>query len=270
VNSYRNLLSLQPDSAETRRRIPPSASGAGTNETLFESVACVADPTACSGADCVAGGIGCPAFRREAIRLLVTITDEPNQCISCGVSTAADAAGRLRAADILFVGVDADAASSPEAHLKQLARLSGSIDAMGMPYYAAGTEASVTTAVTDAIRAIAETRPLFVSVEATDEEGDALQFIDHLEIDVSGTDGCTAIASVADTDGDGLPDAFPNLLPGTPVCWEVVARDNDRVEVRDRPVVFRARITVRGDDSVLDARTVYFLVPPVIDRPIVE
>src|SRR5690606_12229855 len=60
-DSYRNLLSLQPDSTETQRRIPGSASGGGAAEALFESVACVADPTACNGAECRPGGIGCPA-----------------------------------------------------------------------------------------------------------------------------------------------------------------------------------------------------------------
>ena len=270
-NSYHNLLALQADSAETRRRMPPGANGGGANETLYESVACVADPTACSGADCVAGGVGCPAYRSDAIRLLVTITDETNQCTGCPVNTAAAAGARLAASDVIFVGVDADAAASPEMNLKEIARAAGSVDAAGEPYYVQGSETAVTAAVTDAIRAIASTRPIFVSIDRMDEpgdDGDALQFIDRLEVNTSGTGSCTAVASVADTDGDSFPDAFPSLLPGTPICWDVVPRDNDRVQSFDRPLVFRARIVVRGDDSVLDARTVYFLVPPTIAPPI--
>ena len=81
-SSYRNLLQLQPDPAMTRMRIPASANGGGANETLFESVACVADPTACSGAECTPGGIGCPAFRRDAVRMLVTITDETGEVVA--------------------------------------------------------------------------------------------------------------------------------------------------------------------------------------------
>lgn len=270
-NSYRNLLSLQPSPAMTRMRIPTSASGGGADESLFESVACVADPLACSSAECTPGGIGCPSYRSDAIRMLVTITDEPNQCSSCSVNTAAAAATRLRAEEILFVGVDADANASPRTHLEAIARGSNSLDGAGAPLYVQGTESAVTAAVTDVIREVAQNRPIFVSIIADDQDGDdgdARQFIDRIEVNESGGGGCTIVPSSADTDGDGFRDAYPSLLPGTPVCWDVVPRDNDRIEARDRPLVFRARITVRGDGSVLDARTVYFLVPPTIEPPI--
>ncbi len=268
-SSYRNLLSLQADPVETQRRIPASASGGGANESLFESVACVADPTACSAADCAPGGIGCPAYRTDAVRILVTITDETNQCSGCPVNTAAEAGARLRAEGVVFVGVDADASNSPELHLKAIARASNSLDARGEPLYVQGGEASVTTAVTEAIQNIARNVPIFVAVEAVDlpdDDGDALQLIDQIVVSTTG-EGCTDVRSVADTDGDGAPDAFPSLLPGTPVCWDVIPRENDRVPPTSWPQVFRARIVVRGDGSILDQRAVYFLVPPRIDLP---
>ncbi|UJR78393.1 hypothetical protein [Sandaracinus amylolyticus] len=270
-SSYRNLLQLQPDPAMTRMRIPTSANGGGADESLFESVACVADPTACSGAECTPGGIGCPAFRRDAVRMLVTITDETNQCGSCPVNTAVAAGTRLRAEEILFVGVDADASASPRMHLEAIARASNSLDASGAPLYVQGSEAAVTAAVSDAIRNIARNRPIFVAIESAEvdgDDGDALQFVDRIEVNASGGGGCTIVDSTADTDGDGFRDSYPSLMPGTPVCWDVVARDNDRIEARDRPLVFRARVTVRGDGSILDSRTVYFLVPPTIEPPI--
>lgn len=269
-NSYRNLLSLQADSGETQRRIPGSANGGGALESLFESAACVADPSACTGALCSPGGIGCPSYRPDAVRMLIMITDEPNQCTSCGVNTAVAAGTRLRAEDIVFVGVDASTSSSPEEHLKAVARVANSLDATGEPLYVQGREASVVTAVTQSIQNIAQNVPVFVSVEAVDQpddDGDARQFIDQLVVNTDGGD-CTAVRSVADTDGDGAPDAYPSLLPGTPVCWDVIPRENDRVQPTDRPLVFRARIVVRGDGSILDQRTVYFLVPPRIELPI--
>ncbi|MCU0671872.1 MAG: hypothetical protein MUE69_03655 [Myxococcota bacterium] len=272
-NSYRNLLALQPDSAETQRRIPDRADGGGANETLFESVACVADPTACSGAECVPGGVGCPAYRADARRILITITDEPNQCTTCAVNTAAAAGSRLRAEDLVFVGVDADAGNSPAVPLQEIARQSNSFDASGEPLYVQGSEASVTSAVTDAVRRIAENVTLFVNVapeEVAGDDGDALPFIDRIEVNVSGDGDCTAVGSVADTDGDGFRDAFPNLLPGTPICWDVVARENDLVRPTARPQVFVARVVVRGDGSILDTRRVFFLVPPLVDRPVFE
>ena len=121
-------------------------------------------------------------------------------------------------------------------------------------------------AVTNAINEVVEGIPLRVTIEATDEpedDGDALQFIDYLQVNVSGG-RCSAIAPLEDTDGDGFDDAFPALLPGTPVCWDVIPRRNDAIEPTPVPQVFRARLTVYGDDSPLDARIVYFLVPPDI------
>ena len=79
---------------------------------------------------------------------------------------------------------------------------------------------------------------------------------------------CSAISPTEDTDGDGHDDAFPSLLPGTPVCWDVVPRMNTSVpRMIDMPQVFEARLTVSGDDSPLDARIVFFLVPPDVAPP---
>ncbi|MCZ7677728.1 MAG: hypothetical protein M5U28_02695 [Sandaracinaceae bacterium] len=128
----------------------------------------------------------------------------------------------------------------------------------------------MTTAVTEAIQNIARNVPIFVAVEAVDlpdDDGDALQLIDQIVVSTTG-EGCTDVRSVADTDGDGAPDAFPSLLPGTPVCWDVIPRENDRVPPTNRPQIFRARIVVRGDGSILDQRAVYFLVPPASSCPI--
>jgi hypothetical protein len=73
-----------------------------------------------------------------------------------------------------------------------------------------------------------------------------------------------------DTDGDGFPDAFPAVTPGTRVCWDVIPAMNTTVMSTGAPQIFRARLTVRGDGSPLDSRIVYFLVPPrppVIEGP---
>lgn len=127
----------------------------------------------------------------------------------------------------------------------------------------------MTDAVTTMIRTVAQSVPLYVDItseEQPGDEGDALPVIDRLEVNLSGGD-CTSIASVADTNGDGYDDTFPLLLPGTPSCWGVAVRENDVVPPSNRPLVFRARIVVRGDASVLDARNVYFLVPPRVEIP---
>jgi len=268
-NSYRNLLSLQMDPAMTSTRTPASADGGGADESLFESVACVADPTVCSSAGC-GGPIGCPAYREEAVRILVAITDEQDECGGCSADSAAEAGRRLTDAGITFVGVDADSGHEPRSHLRAIANESGSLDGGGAPLVFEGTEAAVTSAVTDAINEIVNGVPLNVTIEATeepDDDGDALRFIDYLEVNVGGGGGCTAVTPTADTDGDGRDDSFPELLPGTSVCWDVVPVMNTVQEPGPSPLVYVARLTVYGDGSPLDSRLVYFLVPPRIEVP---
>ena len=54
------------------------------------------------------------------------------------------------------------------------------------------------------------------------------------------------------------------------MCWDVhPILLNDFVPATNEPQVFRAELTVYGDGSPLDSRTVYFLIPPVIDGPII-
>jgi hypothetical protein len=267
-NSYRNFLSLQPDPEITREAIPGQADGPGADESLFETAACVAEPTVCFGGLCQPGGIGCPAYRRDAVRVLAMITDETNQCDSedCEeVNTAGEAGGFLALQRIRVLGIDADVNNSPRGDLRALALASNSVDARGEPFYFAGSEATVVQAVLDGVRQIAADLALFVDIEATDlegDDGDSLQFINRLEINTT-TFGCSDPGAYADTNGDGFDDAFSSLRTGTPICWDVVIRANARVmPLRERPQVFQAQLSVFGDGSPLDRRTVFFLVPP--------
>ncbi len=272
-NTYRNRLSLQPNAATTRSRIPTSASGAGAGEALFQSVACVADPSACNAAGtCATAGIGCPGYRSDAVRILVTITDEQDECACGAVDSPAAAGSRLMAAGITFVGVDADIGHEPRADLRAIATAAGSLDSAGQPFVREGDGPAVRTAVVDAINEIVNGIPLRVTIEAADEpgdDGDALRFIDHLVVNTSGSPAaCTAVSPTEDTDGDGHDDAFPALLPGTSVCWDVVPiAVNEIQEPSSSPLVYKARLTVRGDGSPLDDRVVFFLVPPRIEVP---
>ncbi len=274
ARSYVNDVSLQPDPAVTQAGIPSSASGGGASEALFESVACVADPSVCgmSARVCPATGgtLGSPCYRSDAVRILVTITDEMDECTSCSADSATEAGTRLLSSAITFVGVDADSGHEPRTDLRAIATASDSLDGAGAPLVFDGDGTTVVTAVTTAINEIVEGVPLRVTIEAADEpddDGDALQFIDYLVINGSG-DPCSpesVTGPTEDTDGDSHMDAFTSLLPGTPVCWDVVPLRNDTVPPTTSPQVFRARLTVRGDGSPLDSRLVFFLIPPEIE-----
>ena len=117
-------------------RTSPSADGAGANESLFQSIACAALPSLCDATGCGVGGLGCPSYRNEAVRLLITITDEENQCDtapSCSPTTAAEVGAVLRGSSLLFAGINAGTAAVTTEDLTGVARESGSFASDGAP-----------------------------------------------------------------------------------------------------------------------------------------
>lgn len=243
---YRNLLSLQPSPAATSAAL--SIATFGGTESLYRAVWGVADPAGAPGAEqmCatpMAGFVGCPAFREEAVKILVAFTDEDSD----GSETSAAASAALRANAIQTIGVWSGTTSgAARTDLVDVVRDSGSLDTAGMPLVYNGSDASIVPAVSGAIRTIVEGVPI--------------------EVNVSGGE-CTAVAELEDTNADTFMDAFPALRPGTPVCWDVVARENTTVMPTRSPQIFKALLTVRGNGSPLDSRDVYFLVPPTIPMP---
>lgn len=282
--SYRNQVSLQGDAQVTRAAIPSSANGGGATEPLFQSVQYVyGSPYGTSR--CVGGGVGCPGFRKDAARLLVTVTDEPDQCGDgdgdCGdglpqhtgyPETASEAAAALThpGEEITFVGINA-APNGSEARddLIAIAEAAQSYDAQGAPLVFDGANSDVVDSVSQAIQEVAFNLDLRVTIDAEDQPndaGDALPFIDYLVVNESAAN-CTDVSATEDTNADSHDDAFPALRPGTPVCWDVVAKRNTFVTPTLEPQMFRARLSVRGDGSELDSRDVFFLVPPRIPQP---
>ncbi len=270
LNDYTNVLSLQPDPAVTSARFP--GSGSGGVESQYRAAVCVADPdhAGCGGGarDCSAGGVGCPSFREEAVRVLVLLTDEDDDWRSI---SARGAGGVLQEAGIRMIGIWSGSPSSRQRnHLVDIVRESGTLDRGGRPMVYDGRDDAVSPAVTAAINEIVEGVPLRVTIEASDvpgDAGDALQFIDHLVVNTAAM-GCTDATPREDLlYMDGRDDAFSALRPGTPVCWDVVPQRNTTVEPTADPQIFEASLVVYGDGSPLDERTVYFLVPPRIDPP---
>ena len=85
-----------------------------------------------------------------------------------------------------------------------------------------------------------------------------------------GTPECTAGLTDQDSNSDGYPDLFVQVIAGTPVCWRLVPKQNVTIEPTREPQVFMATVEVWGDNvTQLDTRDVYFLVPPLVDIPII-
>ena len=265
-SSYRNRRSLQPDPMATSTAIGAISTGGGT-EDFYEMVINVANGGGSGCTSDMPGSIGCPEFRPEAVRILVAFTDEDSDG-----GSRANAVSALTTNGIKFIGVWSGASGSSQRNdMVALANMSGSVNAAGDPLVFNGVDAGVAPVVVNAINEVVQGIPLRVTIAASeldDDDGDALRFIDYLETNTSGTGACTMLDLTEDTDGDTHPDAFPEVLPGTSVCWDVVPHRNDDIqEPGDGPLVYKALLTVSGDGSPLDERTVYFLVPPTVQVP---
>jgi hypothetical protein len=135
----------------------------------------------------------------------------------------------------------------------------------------------VSDGIVAAIRAISVGSQFDVTAvpsnDPTNPDGvDATRFIKALRAMEEGdaASGCPAMTGkVKDRDGDGVPETFTGLLVGTPVCFEVLPKQNDFVPPKDKAQFFNAFIDVLGlPGSVkLDQRKVLFLVPPTTPGP---
>jgi hypothetical protein len=244
---------------------------------------------------CAAGRFGYPCFRSDAVAIIILFTDSPmhngpgGNNYSGGASFApsyAETIAALNAHSIHVIGVNSgndyvDPAGTRR-DLNAVARDTGAVDAGGgvLVYDIPGDGSGLGDQVINAVRTVATNIPIRVDAQFVDDPGDAVDtqfaFLDYIEANTSGvsifdpatgtTRVCTAGLATGDSNGDGHPDYFPSLLPGTSVCWDIHVKRNETVEPAPDPQIFRATINVIGDlFTPLDSRDIYFLVPPVIE-----
>jgi len=60
-------------------------------------------------------------------------------------------------------------------------------------------------------------------------------------------------------------DTFPELEPGTPVWWDLALAPNAAIEPSETPQAFEVDLKIRGDGSSLDQRSVFFVIPLIIE-----
>lgn len=273
LNTYRNILSIQNDPALTAANVPDW--GPGGNEAPYQPSVCISNPSLCPNAgnmNCGGGGIGCPAFNPGAVRIYIQVTDANQQCsgAECSSFTAQTAGAALAAAGIKFISLygtdDSTGTGTQQGLARDIAIASGTVDQNGQPFIYPAVNAAVVQNAVTAVLALSKGKPLDTTIEKADDPTDAidaLQFIDWVQVNVSGLNDCTVVDPVVDTDADTYADSFPVLLPGTKVCWDVHAvPQNETVEATDEPQLYKAVLTVKGDGSPLDSRDVYFLIPP--------
>jgi len=218
-----------------------------------------------------------------------------------------DAADALNAIHAKVVGVNSGT-SAAAMHLHAVATDTGTVDLAGNPlvFQIASTGEGLGDQVVIAIRTLANQVPIDISTSPEDDASDfrcvdsagepvaccpgpapcagdsdvsvdaVAAFIDRIIPNVAG--------GVEDPENPGIfcsgglevdnpadPEYFINITPGTAVCFDIYVLRNETVPAVSEPQLFRALIHVIGDMvTILDTRDVFFLVPPVIERPILE
>lgn len=235
-------------------------------------------------AACPAGmSVGWPCFRDGAVPIVVLITDVyqhngpggayayDDGVIGGHAPTYAEAVAAATASRIRVIGVSVGGLARP--HLEQLATDTGAVDGSGAPLVSVASSGSVSSAVVHQIRTLANQTPIDISIVYEDDPSDSVDtwtaFVDYIEANEAGdlARGCEP-RTAEDTDGDGHPDTFGDVTPGSPVCFDIVVKQNDTVMPSRMPQLFRATLRVLGDGfTELDSRDIYFLVPPVVEIP---
>ena len=283
LDTYRNVVSLQADEEVTRAAIPGTF--VGDREAPVQAVACVANGNNCNNStkNCTPGSIGCPAYRPGAIRVLIQITDADNQCedtcggCRCDIFSTQMAGGQLAQNKIRFVGLygtdddDANVTGTPAQMLRLVGQSSGTLDVDGNAFAFEAIDTDIVPSTLAALRQIVTKVPFEITLVPVDIPGDgtdARRFVEKIKVNLAGTPECPDMVDgmpivTQDSDGDGFQDSFPALLPGVPICFDVEPIPvNDIVEHTSSVQLFEMRLEVRGDDSALSSRAVYFLVPP--------
>lgn len=291
--AYSNHLSLQANPALITSSVPTSEPTGGPNETHYlalwstvtgqgsAAASCsISSPypgrSTCSGSAAGADGVGYPCFRKGALPLILLATDEaPSQSYVCPSSATVVTSVNNIGAKIIGIK-STSPLSDPTNDLRTLATQTGAVDANNnnAPLVVVGEGDQAAAAIENAIKLLAAGVPLDLSSEPVDNAGDSIDavaaFIDRIEPLQEGSSQCSDGLTEADTNGDGSADGYADVLPGTPVCWRLLAKQNTTVMPTDEPQLYRASVAVYGDSTtILDSRNVFFLVPPApLDVPI--
>ena len=116
--------------------------------------------------------------------------------------------------------------------------------------------------VVQAVTAIARGARFRIGTELRDDPADAVDartFVDKIE---ALPEGACAGQTVADTNGDGVPDAFSAVVGGSQVCFRITPKPNTTIENAGAAVRYRATLQLTGDGvASFVSREVYFVVP---------
>ena len=254
-----------------------TVTGLGTSAATGCGLSGVAARATCTGSPAANAGyatFGYPCFRQGALPVILLATDEEplspgdtNKCPNWNTIVRPQMLNRsARLVGILGSG----SAAATITDLQTMATDTDALDATNSnaPLVFDGAGTSAATAIQNGLLALAAGVPLDLSTALEDDPSDALDavaaFIDHLETLQLGTPECANGLTATDTDADTFDDAYVDVAANTPVCWKLLPKTNATVPETAAPQLFRATVRVLGDGvTALDARDVFFLVPPL-------
>jgi len=254
------------------------STGSGLGTYLAAATGCGTDET------------GYPCFRTSAVAIIVMITDAPFHngpgdtdmyatTITPTPPTYTEAVTALLAVNAKVVTIYSNTDPGGQVDAEQLATDTGAVDTAGDPLVYVTTGSGFGTQVIDAVDTLATALPIRVDAIAEDDPSDFLDavetFIDEVHTNTTGASiwdpilgemrTCTSGLTVATPGTPPTVDYFTSVAPGVSVCFDIVPLENTTVAPTSVPLVFRATISVIGDEfTPLDARDIYFIVPPTI------
>lgn len=271
------VMSLRvADGGNTAESSLPAMHAAVTGEPLRWSTfrAPEADPS------CADGRTGYACFRPDAVPVIVHFSDAPSHNGPVDTTdygepeimapTYLESIAALNENRVRVITVSSGLSGT----WRTVGTDTGSVDRMGMPLvYDIDTDGfGLSEAVVGGIEAVSGT-PLDISAVFEDDASDAIDtrvaFVEDIVPVEDGDAARGCLPRVAsDSNGDGRKDVFLRVPPGQRVCFHVVVRMNTTVMPTLIPQVFQGTVRVVGDGRTpLDARDVYFLVPPTIPEP---
>jgi hypothetical protein len=280
--AYQNLQYMTDSAADAQTAVGTMFAWGGADTPESDVPALHAVATGCGDSfiptDAACGDpalIGYPHFRSGAVPIIVLFTDSPFHNDFAGIypydagvlgftaPSYAETVAALVAIHARVIGVNSGYGGG-RADLEQLGRDTGTVDAAGSPFIYDQYGADFGALVTNAVISVANGVPMDIAARGVDDPSDAVDamtFIDRIVPATAPAEPCALGLTVSG-------DSYVDVLPGTTVCFDIVARRNETVEPTTEPQVFIATIQVWGDNvTVLDERDVYFLVPPVIEGP---
>ncbi|MEM6958933.1 MAG: hypothetical protein AAF411_22125 [Myxococcota bacterium] len=219
---------------------------------------------------CPGGGSGGVCFRREALPVVLLITDAPMNNGPLGVrpesryrfagpSTYRSAVAQLMNRGVLVIGLGArDAfAQSPLSHLRAIARDTGAVASDGSPLaFDIGSDGSGTgRGIVEAVSRLAAGTPLDVDAVVEDVPGDEFDARELVQrVEALRAEPSTGVR-------EQTPDAFLGTTPGTLVTFRLVL-DPSAIPEQDASIEIPGRVFFRANGSSrLERREVLFLIP---------